>query len=204
MSSNRYHISGSEGQYQPNSDGKVLLNLQGITDPVEMNIQETDLLAELYIKVFAEFPESLTMATLQSWHQQWLSSLYDWAGHYRSVDMSKPNIRFASPLLIPKLATKFEESYLSRFSQLPEMNDEQLVSFLAELHVEFILLHPFREGNGRISRLLLDVMAVQAGAETLDYSLWEKHKDFYFAAIQAGVNEDYQHIERLIRDVLER
>ena len=61
----------------------------------------------------------------------------------------------------------------------------------------------FREGNGRISRLLLDVMATKAGAEPLDYSLWDEHKDFYFKAIQAGRDGDYQYVERLIRDVLE-
>ena len=83
------------------------------------------------------------------------------------------------------------------------MSDEALVAFLAEMHVEFILIHPFREGNGRVSRLLLDVMAVKAGAQPLDYSLWDEHKDFYFKAIQAGRDGDYRHVERLIRDVME-
>lgn len=83
------------------------------------------------------------------------------------------------------------------------MDDERLVAILAEIHVEFILIHPFREGNGRVSRLLLDILAVKAGARPLDYSLWDEHKEFYFKAIQAGRDGDYQHIERLIRDVLE-
>lgn len=83
------------------------------------------------------------------------------------------------------------------------MSDEELVAFLAEMHVAFILIHPFREGNGRISRLLLDVMAAKAGAQPLDYSLWDEHKEFYFKAIQAGRDGDCQHVERLIRDVLE-
>lgn len=61
---------------------------------------------------------------------------------------------------------------------------------------------PLREGNGRISRLLLDVMAAKAGAQPLDYSLWDEHKAFYFKAIQAGLGGDFQYVERLIRDVL--
>lgn len=64
--------------------------------------------------------------------------------------MSKPNIRFASPLQIQRLTKEFEDQYLPRFAELSEMDDEQLVAFLAETHVEFILIHPFREGNGRI------------------------------------------------------
>jgi len=199
----RYDITGSEGEYQPGSDNKVLRNLPGITDPEEMNIAETDLLEELYLQVFDNFPEELTFETLCQWHRAWLGNVYSWAGQSRTVDMSKPNIRFASPVQIPTLAEEFEAKYLSRFADLPGMSDGELVAFLAEVHVEFILIHPFREGNGRISRLLLDVMAAKAGAQPLDYSLWDEHKDFYFKAIQAGRDGDYQYIERLIRDVLE-
>ncbi len=199
----RYDISGNEGKYQPGSDNKLLQNLPGITDPTEMNIVETDLLEEIYIQVFDNFPEELTFPILCQWHRAWLGNVYSWAGQYRTVDMSKPSIRFSSPMQIPKLSEKFEVTYLSRFFELPEISDEELVAFLGEMHVEFILIHPFREGNGRISRLLLDVMAVKAGAQPLDYSLWDENKDFYFKAIQAGRDGDYQYIERLIRDVLE-
>jgi len=54
-----------------------------------------------------------------------------------------------------------------------------------------IVIHPFREGNGRLSRLLADVMAVQAGHEPLDYSAWEQHKAAYIGAIHAGFSGDY-------------
>lgn len=199
----RYDSFGSEGEYQPGSDDKVLRNLPAITDPREMNVEETDLLEDLYILVFDNFPEELTFKMLRQWHQTWLGNIYGWAGQYRTVDMSKPNIVFASPVQLPKLASEFEARYLSRFIELPEMSDEEMIAFLAETHVEFILIHPFREGNGRISRLLLDVMAVKAGAQPLDYSLWDEHKAFYFTAIQAGLDGDFQHVERLIRDVLE-
>ena len=199
----RYDITGSEGEYQPGSDNKVLRNLPGITDLEEMNIAETDLLEDLYLQVFDNFPEALTFETLCRWHRAWLGNVYSWAGQYRTVDMSKPDIRFASPVQIPKLAEQFEKQYLVRFAELPDIDDEKLITFLAEAHVEFILIHPFREGNGRISRLLLDVMAAKAGAQPLDYSLWDEHKDFYFKAIQAGRDGDYQYVERLIRDVLE-
>ncbi|WP_434984534.1 Fic/DOC family protein [Vreelandella zhaodongensis] len=200
---NRYTVSGSEGEHQPGSENRVLGNLVGITDPAEMNIAETELLEALYMQVFDDFPETLAFQTICQWHRIWLGNVYRWAGQYRTVDMSKPNIRFASPIQIQKLAQEFDDQYLSRFTELPEMDDEQLVAFLAEMHVEFILIHPFREGNGRVARLLLDVMAVKAGAQPLDYSLWNEHKDYYFKAIQAGRDGDYQFVERLVRDVLE-
>src|SRR5690606_41660093 len=94
---------------------------------------------------------------------------------------------------------EFETQYLARFAELPEMSDEELITFLAEAHVEFILIHPFREGNGRVSRLLLDVMVAKAGALPLDYSLWYIHKDFYLKDIQSVRAGEYQHVDRLIQ-----
>lgn len=56
----RYVVSGSEGDYQPGSENRVLENLIGITDPKVMNIAKTELLEALYMQVFDEFPETLT------------------------------------------------------------------------------------------------------------------------------------------------
>ena len=199
---NRYLVAGSEADYEPDSHGQVLRNLLGISDPADMYIAEAKLLADLYVQVFDDFPESLSFQTIHQWHKAWLGNVYPWAGESRTVNMSKPDIHFAAATQIPGMSAKFETCYLKRFADLPDMSDEALVTFLAEMHVEFILIHPFREGNGRISRLLLDVMAVKAGAQPLDYGLWEQHKDYYFKAIQAGRDGDYQHVERLVRDVL--
>jgi cell filamentation protein len=99
--------------------------------------------------------------------------------------------------------TRLLKDYLREFAGLAALKSERLIGYLARTHVEFIVIHPFREGNGRISRLLMDVMATQAGYGPLDYSLWDQHKEFYFKAIQAGYAGDYQHLERLIRDTLE-
>lgn len=199
----RYNISGSEGEYQQGSDERVLRNLAGIVDPIDMNIAEAELLEALYMQVFEDFPERLAFQTISKWHHAWLGNLYSWAGQFRTVDMSKLDISFASPLQLERLSENFESQYLTHFNELADMSDDKLVEFLAEVHVEFILIHPFREGNGRISRLLLDVIAVKAGAQPLDYTLWDQHKDFYFKSIQAGRDGDYQYIQRLVRDVLE-
>jgi len=69
-------------------------------------------------------------------------------------------------------------------------------------HVELILIHPFREGNGRLSRLLADVMVVQAGRGPLDYSAWEADKAAYFGAIRAGMAKDYRPMQRLVEAAL--
>jgi cell filamentation protein len=202
----KYSINNEEGEFEPGSENKVLKNKLGITSVQDMNDAEDDLLFQLYNHVFE--PElsidDLTFETISTWHHKWLGNVYGWAGELRTVNMSKGGFSFAGAVHLPKLVAQFEQDYLSKFNDLEDYSEKELVQFLAASHVEFILIHPFREGNGRISRLLMDVMATQAGNGPLDYSLMEKHKDYYFKSIQAGVAEDYQPLERLLTDVLKQ
>lgn len=79
------------------------------------------------------------------------------------------------------------------------------MSALAEVHVELVLIHPFREGNGRIARVLSTLMALQAGLPLLDFSLIAgRRKKDYFAAIQAGLDRDYKPMEVLIAGIIDR
>jgi cell filamentation protein len=102
----------------------------------------------------------------------------------------------------PRLLAVFEHDCLARFTPCHDIDDASLIEAIAMTHVEFILVHPFREGNGRLSRLLADVMVVQPGREPLDYSAWEPDKAAYFGAIQAGLANDYGPMQRLFEAVL--
>lgn len=199
----KYDISSVEGEFEPNSNDLVLKNKLGINTVGDIDEAEAELLVKLYelVIVEAEYSE-LTISDITRWHRMWLGNVYDWAGDYRSVNMSKGGFHFATALQIPRLLEDFQHDYLASFSQLADFSKEALVTFLAKSHVEFILIHPYREGNGRLSRLLMDVCSVQAGFDVLDYGIWDKNKEFYFKSIQAGVLGDYQHIERLVRDIL--
>ena len=200
----KYSIGTTEGDYEPGSNGRVLKNKLGITSETEMQEAEEHLLLQLYNYIFAnEFSiEQLSFQDIMDWHRKWLKPIYSWAGNLRTVDMSKDEFPFAAAQFLSKQIKPFESEFLDSYGQLNAMDTENLISFLAKSHVEFILIHPFREGNGRISRLVMDVMATQAGYEPLDYSLWDQHKNFYFGSIQAGVAGDYQHMERLVRDII--
>ncbi|MCL1072967.1 Fic/DOC family protein [Shewanella dokdonensis] len=187
----KYDIDSAETQYQPGSDNNVLLNKLGITNLKDMNDIESTLLTHLYEKIFSAdgHVTPTTFHTIATWHRWWLANVYDWAGKIRNVNMSKGDFLFTAPSQISKCLDRYENTFLSNYDQLPSMPHEVLVSYLAASHVEFILIHPFREGNGRISRLLMDTMSNHAGYGLLDYSLWDKHKDFYIASIQAGVSK---------------
>lgn len=127
--------------------------------------------------------------------------MYDWAGQYRSVNMGKDNFQFAAAHLIPKLMEQFNNQFLSICTPCKGMEKEQLIGALAKVHIEYILIHPFREGNGRLSRLLATIMALQAGQPILDFTIMDKQKERYFAAIQAGL-DNYEPMKELFRQVL--
>ncbi|MBE0502093.1 MAG: Fic family protein [Desulfuromonadales bacterium] len=68
-----------------------------------------------------------------------------------------------------------------------------------------VLIHPFREGNGRIARLLSVLMALQAGLPPLDFSeLQGDKRDEYFAAVQAGMDRNYRPMEETFNGVIGR
>jgi len=188
---NRYDTSTSpEGQYQSGSNDLVLLNKLEITDLAEMNQLELELLDQLTEVLLTELVGSqvLSSADLCEWHRRWLGNVYEWAGDYRSVNMGKGDFQFATASLIPNLMKKFEHDFLVPMVCHEGMSDDDLVESLATIHIEFILVHPFREGNGRLSRLLAVVMALQAGRPVLDFSWLDQHKDEYFLAVQAGLD----------------
>ena len=116
--------------------------------------------------------------------------------------MSKGDFPFAVASQIHFCLKEFEQKYLNLLTPCHAMDETTLVDAIANIHVEFILVHPFREGNGRISRLLADVMALQANMPALDYSSWDTNKEYYFASIQAGLGRDYDPIKNLVRQAL--
>lgn len=191
---NRYQVLGHEGEFEPGSAGLVLANRQGIIDPDEMNTAELYLYEQLYTEVLAvALPRrSLTAADICGWHRRWLGQIYPWAGQLRNVNMSKDGFPFAAAIQLPRLLADFEAKQLSRLTPCMGLAVDQLIAAIAEVHVELILIHPFREGNGRLARLLADVMAVQAGLGPLDYLSWKREKGGYIAAIHAGFSGDYQ------------
>lgn len=201
----KYDVTGSQGIYQLGSNDLVLANKLGITETADMDEAELVLLEKIYEDVLInQLPHGVIKPEdITTWHRRWLGNVYEWAGDERSVNMSKGDFHFAAAAQIPQLLTKFEADYLNRYTPCAELSIEELIEAIAVIHIEFILIHPFREGNGRLSRLLADVMAVQAGFQPLDYSSWDENKNEYFTAIQQGVDMNYEPMKKWVASALE-
>lgn len=201
----RYDSSDTaEGQYQPGSNKTVLLNKLGITDQEEIEGIEFDELVRFQQLLFEELTvdSRISAQDICQWHRVWLGEIYQWAGEYRSVNMSKEGFIFAAAHLIPTLMSKFEQDYLAAYTPCCEMNKDDLITAIALCHVEFIIIHPFRDGNGRLGRVLATVMALQANMPVLDFEILERDKERYIQAIHAGHAGEYEPMKLLFSDVL--
>jgi cell filamentation protein len=93
----------------------------------------------------------------------WLGPIYPWAGEYRSVNIGKGGFQFAHAPRIASLMAELERDALRRYTPCQTVAVLEIARALAEVHAELILVHPFRDGNGRLARLLMLLMALQAG-----------------------------------------
>ncbi|AVO50509.1 cell filamentation protein Fic [Melaminivora suipulveris] len=200
----RYSVHGTQGEFQPGSGDRVLANKLGIQSAADMDELELELLQRLYEEVLLKHlpGRALTVQDLKTWHRRWLGNVYAWAGQERSVNMGKDGFMFAAAAQLPRLLAQFERTCLARFTPCHGMDADTLVEAIATTHVEFILIHPFREGNGRLSRLLADVMAVQSGRGPLDYSAWSAGKAAYIQAIHRSMDLDYAPMQQLVAQAM--
>lgn len=144
-----------------------------------------------------------TSSDILALHRIWLEKIYSWAGHYRQVVMSKGGFPFAFPAQIPKLMGNLENHFLKKYTPCHQDSPEKLATALAVVHTELLLIHPFREGNGRLARLVAILMALQSGMPPLNFgSIKGVKKENYFAAVRAGMDRDYEPMKKIFTDLI--
>ena len=204
----RYDVSGlAEAQYEPGSKDTVIRNLLGVIDPDEMDRVEARELAKATNILIREYDQEHQFcgADICHFHKTWLGEAYEWAGKYRKENITKNDFTFAVAAQISKLMEQFEQNQLSRYTPCVFENRVEVVKALAEVHTELLLIHPFRDGNGRVARLLSTLMVLQAGLPLLDFNLIsEVKKQEYITAVQAGLDRNYQPMETLFSEIIEK
>jgi len=204
----RYDVSGlPEAQFEPGSNEQVLKNRLGIKSPKEMDDAEARALERAMVGLVGKYSERhrFTATDICGIHKSWLGEIYEWAGEHRQVNVSKGDFPFAAAVRVPSLMEEFERDVLARYTPCNSKDRADIVRALSETHVELVLIHPFREGNGRLARVVSILMALQAGLPLLDFSsIAEEKKQEYFAAVQAGLDKNYGPMERLFAEIIER
>jgi len=128
-----------------------------------------------------------TFNGLASIHAYLFGDIYDFAGQVRSENIAKGNFRFA-PLMYLKAS-------LEHIDSMPQDNFDQII----EKYVEMNIAHPFREGNGRATRIWLDLILKEMTRQVIDWNLVDK--DDYLSAMQRSVVKDVE-IKVLLQQAL--
>ena len=205
--SGRYAATGSEAEFEPGSRGRVLRNRLGITSVRAIQREESEALLATTQHLIDEVTvdHRFTAGDVCSMHRQWLGSIYEWAGKYRSVNIAKGEFMFAAAEQVPRLMQQFERGPLRLYTPCKMTSTEEQAAALAIVHAEFILIHPFREGNGRCGRLVAMLMALQAGLPALDFGgIRGAKKRAYIAAVHAAMDRDYEPMTAVFRAVIAR
>ena len=203
----RYDARSIESEYEPGSGGRVLRNLLGIKRRRDMALAESQALTLVQreaIKLFSH-DHRFTAADVRKLHRLWLGPVYSWAGEYRSVNIAKDAFQFASAWLIPDLMGQFEREALARHTPCRPASDAEIAQALAVVHGEFVLIHPFREGNRRAARLLAMLMGFQARLPAMNFGPFDgRGKRSYIAAIHAALDKNYDPLKVLFLKVIDR
>ena len=205
---NRYDTySMIEDQYEPGTRKRILKNITGIRRKKELEALETSELLRTTNQLIQTYDRShrFTAEDICGMHKLWLGSIYVWAGRYRQVMISKGGFPFAPPDQIPRLMNELEREILKPFTPCVFKDRDKIIQALAVVHTELLIIHPFREGNGRLARLLANLMGLQADLPSLDFSgIRGKRREAYFAAVRSGMAWNYAPMEDIFTYVFSR
>ena len=172
-------------------ENMALENKLGITASAELAREEERISKTRAIELFeTNSLSSLTPGTfdaLSKIHTFLFSDIYDFAGQIRTVNIAKGNFRFA-PLMYLKAA-------LENIEKMPQSTFDEIV----EKYVEMNVAHPFREGNGRATRIWLDHILKSEIGMVVDWSLVDKED--YLLAMERSPIKDIE-IKHLLKNAL--
>lgn len=158
----------------------MLENKLGLTSSAELAREEERIskkkAAMLFENHILDNLEIGKFSTLQTIHKYLFDEIYDFAGKLRTVNIAKGNFRFA-PLM-------YIESALKNIDEMPQSNFDEII----EKYVEMNIAHPFREGNGRSTRIWLDHMLKTEIGKVIDWSKVDK-EDYLLAMERSPIRD---------------
>ena len=142
---------------------------------------------ELFDNGMLDSLEPGTFATLKAIHKYLFDEIYDFAGELRTVNIAKGNFRFAPVMYL--------EAALANIDKMPQSTFDEIV----EKYVEMNIAHPFREGNGRSTRIWLDCIFKKAIGKVVDWS--KVNKEDYLLAMERSPIKDIE-IKHILKAAL--
>ncbi len=169
----------------------MLENKLNITSSFELAREEERISKKKALELFESGTlDSLEVgktASLMAIHKALFEDIYDFAGEIRTVNIAKGNFRFA-PLM-------YLEAALKNIDKMPQSDFDEII----EKYVEMNIAHPFREGNGRATRIWLDCLLKKVIGKVVDWS--QVDKEDYLLAMERSPIRDIE-IKHILRKAL--
>ena len=169
----------------------ILENKLGISNQIELAKVEEKLSKQNAKQLFDSGDinkvEIGTFKGLSFIHAYLFGDIYDFAGKMRDVNIAKGDFRFAPVMYL--------EASLKHIDTMAQSNFDEIV----EKYVEMNIAHPFREGNGRATRIWLDTMLKHEIGQVIDWNMVDKEE--YLSAMQRSVVKDIE-IKVLLKNAL--
>ncbi|NLW04117.1 MAG: cell filamentation protein Fic [Pseudomonadaceae bacterium] len=169
----------------------ILDNKLNITHQVELAKAEEKISKQKAKQLFdtgnIEQAETGTFAGLSYIHAYLFGEIYEFAGKLREMNIAKGNFRFAPVIYLAPA--------LKQIDKMPQSSFEQII----EKYVEMNVAHPFREGNGRATRIWLDLILKKELQQVIDWNL--VNKETYLNAMQRSPVDDAD-IKKLLKNAL--
>ena len=169
----------------------VLANKLNIHNQLDLNKAEEKISKQKAKKLFESGEinriEVGTFKGLSQIHAYLFGDIYDFAGKLRDVNIAKGNFRFAPLMYLPQS--------IENIDAMPQNNFEKII----EKYVEMNIAHPFREGNGRATRIWLDLILKKELKQVIDWN--EVDKEDYLLSMERSVVKDVE-IKQLLRGAL--
>lgn len=160
----------------------ALQNKLGLTNSADLAREQERISKKKAINLFEngmlDTLKAGKFSSLKAIHKYLFESIYDFAGNIRKVNIAKGNFRFA-PII-------YLEAALKNIDKMPQSNFDEII----EKYVEMNIAHPFREGNGRSTRIWLDLMLKTEIGKVVDWS--KVDKDDYLLAMERSPVKDIE------------
>ena len=169
----------------------MLKNKLGINNPIELAKEEERITKTKAIELFKtkklDTFEVGTFKGLSQIHKYLFEDVYEFAGEIREENISKNNFRFASAMYLKEA--------LNKIDKMPQSNFDEII----EKYIEMNIAHPFREGNGRSTRIWLDMILKKEINKVVDWS--KISKEDYLLAMERSPVKNIE-IKFLIKNAL--
>lgn len=169
----------------------MLENKLGITSSSELAREEERISKKKVLELFENGTldnfEAGKTSSLVAIHKALFEDIYDFAGKIRTVNIAKGNFRFAPVMYL--------EAALDNIDKMPQATFDEVI----EKYVEMNIAHPFREGNGRATRIWLDCILKKEIGKVVDWSLVDKED--YLLAMERSPVKDIE-IKHILKNAL--